>query len=303
MTLAATLRRLARDQHDAWFAPLDPRALAIGRIMIFGYIWPGFTVPDYAVYAEFGGSSWYPVSFFKAWSVPLLGGDALQLLSLVSTVTLLFAALGLSYRISAPVAALSTLYLHGVPQNFGKINHSGNLLMLALLVFACARAADAWSVDAGLRKLRSAPAVEWSGAHRWPMRFVALLIVTMYASAGISKLKASGWDWALSDSFQRLLLRHHFTHHPPTDIGLWVAEMPLLCNALALLALSTELAAPLALIGRWPFALLIGALFAMQCSIALLMGVAFTAMLPLFLCLLPWPVLLSRLDGLRRRGQ
>lgn len=305
MMMATTLRRLAGAQHDAWFAPSDPRALAIGRFLIFGYVWPGLTVPDYAVYADFASSAWYPVSFFKAWSVPLLDAASLQSLALVSTIALACAALGLAYRVSAPIAALSTLYLHGVPQNFGKINHSENLLMLALCVFACARAADAWSLDAFLRRLRGrsvGPAAP-SGAHRWPLRFVGLMVITMYTAAGASKLMHSGWDWALSGAFQRLLLRHHFTHQPPTELGVWLASMPLLCNALALGALLTELLAPLALLGRLPFGLLVSALFAMQTSIWLMLGVKFTPMIPMFLCLLPWALLLARFDQLRARAQ
>lgn len=305
--MTSLLRRLADEQHRAWFAPADARTLAIGRILIFWYAWPGFTVQDFAVFADLASSAWYPVSFFRAWSVPLLDGTGLQALAVVASVATLFALLGLLYPISAPVAAFASLYLRGVPQNFGKVNHAENLIMIALVIFACARAADAWSIDAWLtrrwQQLRrlGAQATLQSGAYRWPMRFVALLVATMYTAAGCSKLLRSGWDWAFSSSFQHLLLRHHFTHVPPTQVGVWIATMPLLCKALAFGALATELATPLALFGRLPFGLMFSALFSMQVSIWLLMGVRFSAMLPLFLCLLPWHAVLARLDAARAR--
>ena len=299
------LRRFVDYQHDAWFGPGDARALAIARVLIFGTVWPAFEQRDYAGYVEFAESGWYPVSFFRAWSVPLLDLHSLQALALVSWVALLFAALGLGFRVAAPVAAFSTLYLHGVPQNFGKVNHAENLLMIALFVLACSRASDAWSVDAWLRRRRrSAPAlVPQGGWYRWPLRFVGLMVVTMYAAAGCSKLIHSSWTWALSPSFQRLLLRHHFTHHPPTEIGVWIASMPAVCQGLALGALLTELAAPLALLGAVPFGLLVSALFAMQTGIYLLIGVKFESMVPMFLCLLPWQRMLAAMDRRRVAGQ
>jgi hypothetical protein len=292
------LRTFLQNQDSAWFAPADARALAICRVILFWNVWPGFRVVDYAFYADFRSSAWYPVSFFRAWSVPLLEAPGLHAVSLVASVASLCALLGLLYPLSAWMTFLATLYLHGVPQNFGKVNHSDNLLILALCVFACARAADAWSLDALIRphiprwRQPSSP----SGHYRWPVRFIALLVVVMYASAGCSKLIHSGWDWALSESFQRLLLRHHFTHKPPTQLGVWIASMPALCKALALGALLTELSAPLALLGRWPFRVILPALFLLQVSIWCVLGVKFTPMLPLFECLLPWNAFVMLLD-------
>lgn len=301
----AWLHSAWKHQSAAWFAPMDARALAICRVLVFWHVWPGFRVRDYAAYADFKSSAWYPVSFFDAWSIPLLDGSGLWAASLAASVFAFCALIGLLYPVSAGASALLTLYLHGVPQNFGKVNHSENLLMLALLVFAFARAADAWSVDALISRWRrrsptsTAASALRSGHYRWPIRFVMLLIVTMYGAAGVSKLIKSGWEWAFSDSFRFLLLRHHFTHDPPTQLAVWLADYPVLCQAVALGALCLELAAPLALLGKWPRRLILPGLFSLQVGIWLLLGVRFSAMLPLFLCMLPWDAWLSRWDGLR----
>jgi hypothetical protein len=53
-------------------------------------------------------------------------------------------------------------------------------------------------------------------------------------------------------------------------------------------ALLIELSSPLALLGKWPYRMLLGALASLQLGIWLLMGVAFTHMVALFSCLLPW---------------
>lgn len=287
--------RLA-EQHAAWFGAADPRALAVCRILVYWHVWPGFRVEDYTAYAGLKSSAWYPVSFFRSGLVPLLDASGLELVGWVACIASALALLGLAYPVSALATALATLYLRGVPQNFGKVNHSENLLIFALFIFAFARAADAWSLDAWLarRRGRSAPAP--SGHYRWPVRFITLLVVTMYAAAGCSKLMNSGWDWAFSDSFQRLLLRHHFTHRPPTKLGVWLADHAALCQALALGALLIELGAPLALFGRWLHRVFISALFTLQVSIYVLLGVRFSSMLPLFMCLLPWNGLLAWFD-------
>jgi hypothetical protein len=299
------LRWAIAGQHDAWFAPADARALAVCRVLLFWHVWPGFRIEDNASFAAFRSSAWYPVSFFKAWSVPLFDAPVLEGLSIAASVLAFTSLVGLAYPVSALGSALLALYLRGVPQNFGKVNHADNLLIFALFVFAFARAADAWSLDAVLRRRlwKRPPRQSPSGEYRWPVRFITLLIVTMYAAAGASKLINSGWDWALSDSFRWLLLRHHFTHRPPTQIGVWIAETPLLCNALALAALLTELAAPLALLSKWLHRLLLPALFALQVGIWLTLGVRFSAMLPLFLCVLPWNHAVQWLDAAKLWGR
>lgn len=286
----AALRAVAAQQRDAWFSPADPRVLALCRVLIFWHVWPGFRVRDVAAFADFRTSAWYPVSFFEVLSLSLPDAPVLHALSFGASVAAFCPLIGLCYPLAAGASALLELYLRGVPQNFGKINHSENLLIFALFVFAFARAADVWSADALIGRAfgRAPRPVVASDRYRWPVRFLTLLVVTMYAAAGASKLINSGWDWAFSSSFRWLLLRHHFTHHPPTRLGVWIADYPALCQALAFSALCIELAAPLALFGKWPHRVFIFSLFMLQVNIWLLLGVRFSAMLPLFACLLPW---------------
>ncbi|HVZ37283.1 MAG TPA: hypothetical protein VG963_32905, partial [Polyangiaceae bacterium] len=313
------LAKFIRSQELAWFGPSDPRVLAICRMLLFWYVWPGFGVANYSGYAELERWAWYPAGLFEAFSIAPPSASLLALVSVVGSVSALLALVGLLYRLAAPLAAISSFILLGLPQNFGKVDHSENLLVLALLVFSFARAADAWSIDAWLRRRwsigawlsrRSASGTETarvrvtqpSGYYTWPRRFLLLLVVTMYGAAGASKLLHSGWAWALSDSFRWLLLRHHFTHHPPTQLGVWIANYPALCQGLALGALLTELLCPLSLLSRKFSRVLVPALFVLQGAIWLVLGVHFRAMFPVFYCLLPWPALLLLLEraGLTR---
>jgi uncharacterized membrane protein YphA (DoxX/SURF4 family) len=315
------LAKFLRSQGLAWFGPSDPRVLAICRVLLFWYVWPGFSVTNYSGYAELERWAWYPAGLFEAFSIAPPSASLLTIVSVIGSVSTLLALLGLLYPLAAPLAAISSFILLGLPQNFGKVDHSENLLVLALLVFSFARAADAWSVDAWLRRrwgrssgaeaasaaraeaasaagaaTASAHVRQPSGHYTWPRRFLLLLVVTMYGAAGASKLIHSGWAWALSDSFRLLLLRHHFTHHPPTQLGVWIANYPALCQALALGALLTELLCPLSLLSRTFSRVLVPALFVLQGAIWLVLGVHFRAMFPVFYCLLPWPALLALLE-------
>jgi hypothetical protein len=258
-------------------------------------VWPGFDLRGTDRWVVFRSSAWHPRGRWKSLDIPLLSADTLQVLDVAFTVSTLCALLGLFYPVTALGSAVLWCYLGGLPHQFGKLNHD-QLLFFALFVFAFARAADVWSLDAWWRARRGRPPPAPSGEYRWPVRFVALLICTMYCAAGCSKLLRTGWDWALSDSFQRQLLRHHFSHDPPTQIGIWLADFPGLCQAAALGALLVELSCPLALLGKWPYRILMPALGLLQLGIWLLMGVYFGHMAALFACLLPWHEALPWVD-------
>jgi Vitamin K-dependent gamma-carboxylase len=292
--------RLRARMAELWFAPGDARALALCRIMIFWFIWPGFTPRQYGTFTEIQTLVWQPVGLFRAFDLRLLSEPVLNAMGVVHAVSAGCAMVGLWYRPAALTTAVLGVYLYSISQNFGKINHNNNLLTLTPFIFAFARAADVWSVDQWLAKRRgSVTATLPSGEYRWPIQFVALLIATMYTAAGLSKLWRTGMDWAEGERFARLLLRHHFTHSPPTDLGVVLASHPLLCKVFAAGALVLELAAPLSLVARLPRAIILTSLGLLQLSIWLLMGVGFVQMIPLFLCVLPWQWLLRQLDRLR----
>lgn len=293
--LTQPFRTLGRNQYQAWFGNDDPRVLAIARLLVFSYLWPAFDLPNHARWLAFRNSAWQPVGLFKALDIPLLSATSLNVLDVLFYVSSLFALLGFFYRGAAWTAALTWLYLEGLPQQFGKINHD-QLLLFAVVVLAMSNAADAWSVDAWLKKRRGLPAALPSGEYRWPVRFLGLLILTMYAAAGGSKLLRTGLDWAASDSFRWLLLRHHFTHSPPTRIGVWLADFPQLCKGLSFFALALECLCPLALLGKWPYRITLLGLASLQLGIFVSMGVGFPHMIALFGSQAPWQAVLGFVD-------
>ena len=220
---------------------------------------------------------WVPVSFFKAFDVPILPTSTLRTLDVAFYVASMMASVGLLTRASMATSALLALYLHGLPNDFGKVNHSSNVAVIFALFMAMSRAGDKWSVDALIRKLIKRPLKmpERSGEYTWPIRSAWLLLVVMYGSAGICKLRTSGVEWATSDNLQRLLLRHQYSHAPPTRLGVWLAGHPDLCHVFAGAAMVIEFLSPLALLHRYPRFFFGVGLCSMRISIYLMMGIYF----------------------------
>lgn len=293
------LKRYLSRRHDDWFAPADPRSLAIARILVFSFIWPDWGHGRTLALAKLGENVWRPISTFELLGLGPPSLAQAQLIDAVLWGSCLLALIGLAFPVSALVCGLTWLYAVGLPHNFGKLNHN-NLIALVPLLLAFSRAADVWSVDACLRRrfkpesVRAGPGAEY----RWPIMAISVLLLTLFGAAGFSKLIKTGWDWAFSDSFRLMLLRHHFTGSPPTRLGVWLADSANLCRGIAFGALALELAAVLGLFSAWLRHGLILSYAALRVGIYLTLGVSFTLMVPIFLCVVPWAWFLRRAEPL-----
>lgn len=272
--------------HDSWFGPTSPIVPAVCRLLVYGYAISLTHNLDRWIASR--KSLWYPVSYFELFDVPLFDETVLKLVLAVHVIAAWAAFLGVFYRIAAPIVAVTALYLMGMHNNFGKVDHSQNALMLTLIVLIFARAADVWSFDAWRNGWRPHMTMPLRPEYRWPQQMILLIVVLMYGAAGWSKYDRHGFNWAFSDNLRNLWLTHQFSRKVPTTIGVQLAEYPLVYRWLGFGSLMLELCAPLALLHRWLRALIVPGLMALQFGIYLTMGVVFRAMIPVFLCLLPW---------------
>lgn len=290
-----------------WSEQADPRAIALCRMLLFWHAARELDAGEYARYMLVGELAWKPHSYFSALGMTPPSPALAQLLCVAYAVAGYLAMTGTVYRLSAPVSAGLGLYLHGILQNFGKTLHTYHLFSLALVILAFSRAADVWSVDAlvkrGLLLRKGAPParVEPSAEYRWPLLFVGSTILVMYGAAGLSKLYITGWDWALSDNFRETLLEGHFDAKPPTDLGIWLADHPVLCQAAALAALVGEATSWLGLVNRYLYWVWAGVVVLLQFGIWLLMGVTFGELPTMFAFFLPWNFLIRKADALFKR--
>lgn len=275
--------------------------LAVLRIAAFGaLIWQVLRV-DAAFFATLPEELEFP----PAWSWPLEVVPRSELIVSVATVLLIAAALmalvGWRTRIAGLIAVGLAWYVLGVPQLFGKVNHYHHVLWAALLL-SLAPSADALSVDAirtalaGSRRGKTEPPKP-SGGYLYYMRLFWVMLAVIYYFPGLAKLRTSNLDWIFSDNLQNRLYRKWF------EIG-WIPsfridDFPLLLQLMALGVVLFEIGFIVVVIAPRLRPYVAAAGVAFHVGTYLLMRIAFWTLLVLYVGLLDWDRMLSRIGATR----
>jgi hypothetical protein len=272
-----------------WFAPAPATALGVCRLAFFvGLLlhqWP------FVLHRWVGIPAIYrrPMWTFRILHLPFLSENAVIALQVAWAIAMALAAIGLFTRVATCVAFLLGFYLLSLANNFGKIGHGDQALVLTMLILALARCGDAVSIDALLSRRRGRAAPGDSGEYRWPIRMVWLLMALVFCAAGASKLVRNGLAWITTDHLALTLIQAHYHGVRPTvKLGLYLAQFALLCKLMAAGVVAMELAFPLALLSRRLRVPIVVATLLMQIGIGLLMGVWFRQFLLLYLFWVPW---------------
>ena len=190
---------------DFFSAETQPINLAMFRVVFFVALACSFSVPNIVWFSSIPaelrfpppGLHWLlahlPINETWAWSASVL------LLFFCFT-----AAVGLFTCTSAVVCLVLGLYVLGIPQCYGKINHYHHLLWFTAIL-AVSPCADVLSIDAirWSRKRADNGSTEPPGSsnvYALPLRFVWLLMGAIYFSAGFWKVWTGGYKWAFSDN-------------------------------------------------------------------------------------------------------
>lgn len=222
-----------------------------------------------------------PVSFFSFFSFQDFQflGD-LDILNFWK-VSLIFCALGIAFPISSFVSFLGILIMAGIPLNFGKIHHVNHMPVVVMGILAFNFFPGAYSVDNFIRRKFtkiSAPLYT-----TWALRTCQVYMCIVYFASGLQKMKNTGLSWIFSDNMQHIIL----TRPTVTELGLWIAQYPLLCKGMALVTVLAQLGAPLALIS-WRLRLfIIPTLFMLHVGTYLVLG-NHGYFFPYNLCFLVW---------------
>jgi hypothetical protein len=156
----------------------------------------------------------------------------------------------------------------------------------------------------------------------WPVRAVLLVLCLLYASAGVSKLRYSGWRWTDGNTLafylgggsergatkeQRFIadprapaearfrdgwgLVDHAYVGSPTSAGLWLSQEPRLLALLSWGALLWELGFSLALVGRWARVLALTGGVGFHLGIHLTLSINFSSYLVCYALFVDWRAL------------
>lgn len=291
------LRALASRLDAYWFAPGDPLRLGVSRAAACAILAIVYLPRDFAAWGEVPLAFWFPIRPFWELGLHQPTAPVLSALAWAFKLCLLGATFGLFSRTSALGACLLGLYLLGLRQCFGKMSHGDTVVPLLLLVLACSRCGDRFSLDHWIARRRGRAGAEPTsgGSYTWPVRVVWLLTGLVFGAAGISKLRHGGLAWVTSDSMRYILLKHHYAGYRPwTRIGLVIAEHPLLYRPMAFAAMLCETLSPLAMVSRTARVTVIPALVAMTVGFRFVLGFTPEQYYALFVFFVPWPELFER---------
>jgi predicted DCC family thiol-disulfide oxidoreductase YuxK len=273
--------------HDFWFSPSPAEALGLARACFFGTLFLVYAREDFTGWGSVDPVFWHPVWLFRVFGLAPASPAALSVMQVLFRGSLVLAAVGLFTRPATIVACLLGVYLFGLPHNFGHTYHFDALLVFVLLILACSRAGDGFSLDARRRGHPAEPGPEYT----WPVRLVWVAMALVFFAAGLAKLRHGGVPWFASDNLAIVLTKAHYHVSDADPIGpwgLWIASSPIASSTLAFVSLVTETLFPLALVSRRARAVLVPAAFGMLVGIRILMGPTFGGFLTAFSFWVPW---------------
>ena len=298
-----------RDFFTARTAPLN---LAIFRVVIFTAIF--FDLGNDADPTKITFFSSLPTALQSpppGWSAilphmpldPWWAGLSLTLLAIFSAT----AALGLFARTSGWLVVLCALYALGIPQYYGKVNHTHHTIWFAAIL-ASSRCADVLSIDALFRRWRAGRRGEVytppgpSTLYAMPLRFVWIVLGMIYFFPGFWKVWHSGIDWAWSDNFKYQMYTKWYQVGDGTNPWLPSVRLdhyPLLYKLGALGAIAFELSFLFMIFFRRlrPLAVMMGLGF--HIGTRILMKIGFWSLVLGYITFVDWDRLLRRLGVIR----
>lgn len=195
----------------AFFTDLSaPINLAVFRIVFFFLILFSFSVSNVAWFGNLPAELRFPPTglHFLLAHIPINESVA-WFASVALVVACLACIVGLFTRTSIIVCLVLSLYVLGLPQLFGKMNHYHHLIWF-MAILAASPCADVLSIDAIFKSWKRADRGRTeppgpSQVYALPLRFVWLLMGVIYFSAGFWKVWTGGYQWAWSDNPRNIM--------------------------------------------------------------------------------------------------
>ena len=293
--MSVSLRTLTKRLDARWYVPAPAARLATLRIAVgaFATFYLATRLRPLTNVATLHDWQFAPVGLVWFLARPL--PSAFVLAGGIAGLGLAAAfALGLGYRLLAPLFAFLLLWVTSYRNSWGMLYHTDNLLVLHVVLLAAAPAAEVLSIDAWRRRAHGGAAAvsDEHGRYGWAIRASCVGTVLLYFIAGVAKLKLGGAGWLSGEQLRGQVafdsLRKLMLSRDASSMGIWLVRHPTLFAPLAWTTLLIELGAPLALLHRrLALAWALGA-WAFHVGVNLTMGItfayplSFVAFLPFF---------------------
>lgn len=176
--------------------------LGVFRAVVFGTILYTFDLRKLLWFSNLPGElqeapfPWKPVLQY----LPIDPGIS-QALGIVFVGFCILSMLGVLTRVSAWAVVVLGIYLLGIPQFYGKVNHYHHLLWFAFLM-ATYPSGHGFSLDNLVRKRENVS----SQVYGFPIRIAWLLMGMIYFGAGFAKIYHGGAAWVFGDNLYNQML-------------------------------------------------------------------------------------------------
>jgi Vitamin K-dependent gamma-carboxylase len=264
-----------------WYSPPTPRSrLRLLRLGVgaYAFIYLVTRARHLNAVVDYPASAFAPVGLVRWLDAPL---SAPWVYGLNAAAVIAGAAftLGFAFRASAPLFALLLTWVLSYRHSWGMIFHTDNLLVLHVLLLACAPAGGAALTRPESADASSAPGTDAAERYGWVPRAMCLVSVASYVVAGVAKLEHTGWSWAAGGALREQIaydairkIELGSTHSP---LGPWLLPQGWLFAPLSAFSLATELLAPLALLGTRAAAIWCACAWSFHAGVLALMAIAF----------------------------
>lgn len=187
---------------------------------------------------------------------------------------------GLGHRVTGPLHAALLLWTISYRNSWSMIFHNDNATVLHTAIAAASPSADAWSVDALVRRIRGLPAPMPHWRYGYPLHLTSAATTVVYWLSGMAKVKGPlGWRWATGSALRSQVaadgLRKEVLGSSATPLGVALYHRRALWTAAAVSSLALELVAPVALVHRRIGRVWVVSAFGMHWCIKALMGITF----------------------------
>ena len=277
-----------------------PFNLGIFRIVVFWMLLSFGTADDLALYSSLPASMHFPpVGLGPVLAKLPANPDLAAMLTIIFQIGCVLGMLGFLTRPVAVVVTILALYLLGLPQMFGKVNHSHHLVWFAAIL-ATSRCGDALSIDALIRRWRGRPDPVPALGYALPLRITWILLGLIYFFPGFWKLWGGGMDWIFGDHL-RYQMYHLWSTHEDYRTMTWLSESKLLVTLGGIGTIAFELLFIVLVLGRRTrlIAALAGICF--HASMAIVLRIGFFTLQISYISLIDWRRLFERIGLLTSR--
>jgi len=288
---------VTRRLHAFFCCAAEPLNLAVLRIAVFAWLLWLFVSIDFSTYTQLPPQLRVAPPGYAGFFHLIPWNDAfVSAVRAVAIMASVAALLGWATRSAALVVCLCCLYLLGLPEFFGKIDHTHHHFVWVTALLAASRSGDALSIDAWRAALRRAeggeppPAPSASIAYALPLRFVWLLIGLSYLFPGLAKL-AVGPAWVFSDNLAQIM--HGFWLTKGFTPALRIDRYPLVMRSAAAAIVVFEVGFLPALFFPRLRPLAVAAGVAFHLLTVIYLRIAFSGLLLCYVAFVDWAALLA----------